>query len=294
MTEEELEQIRELIKADGDSRDKTLQDTISGVMTRLMKEPGGKDKQLGDRLTKIEKGLDAITKSTNSDAFSTIIRQQIDAAFEELATSEEEELSKTPERETENQKAPDQQKTANSQENKAIAELKKQIAKNAEAYQAQVETLQAALTQETSTREKLAEQARVNGMQEDLMKGLRGKVTPATEAQMFILMKEEGLLVEEPETNRYLVKMTEPTGLSSNMTIDKALPKLLQDKYPFFNPKRDGTGTGGTGGTDASKTNGSGGKIFQGGDRQPTDAELVKIMNDPKQVESAMQELNRL
>lgn len=84
------------------------------------------------------------------------------------------------------------------------------------------------------------------------------------------------------------------TGYPTTMTIDKALPKLLTEKYPYFVPNRPGTGTGGNGGGDNGNRNLPAGKIFQGGNREPTDSELMRIMSDPKAMEGMFQELQRL
>jgi hypothetical protein len=100
--------------------------------------------------------------------------------------------------------------------------------------------------------------------------------------------------LKEPETNRYLIKILDPaTGYPTTMTIDKALPRLLSEKYPYFQPGRDGTGSGGVGGGDNTRPSVNG-KILQGGNREPSDTELMAIMNDPKQMQNLFQELQRI
>ena len=68
---------------------------------------------------------------------------------------------------------------------------------------------------------------------------------------------------------------------------------MLQEKYPYFVPRRDGTGSGGTGGG-SDRGQPAAGKVFQGGNREPTDTELMQIMGDPKALNSMFQELSRI
>ncbi len=84
------------------------------------------------------------------------------------------------------------------------------------------------------------------------------------------------------------------TGYPTTIPIEKALPKLLEEKYPYFQQKRDGTGSGGNGGGVDNGRLAPVGKVFQSGNREPSDAELMAIMNDPKAMNNMFQELQRL
>lgn len=289
-TPEQEEVLNKMFSTFGESLlskiDGNMNTALSGLGKRLTSEiPKVVDAKFGTLEEKIQGLQYDPTKQEES------IRTALNKVLEELAA---EEGDKTPAATGDNSGT---QPTGSGVESPAIRELKQQLeaqAKLSEQMKQRLLQAENLANEERQTREKLAEQQRIAGMEEALIGGLRGKVRQNAERDFLNLLRNNEMLIED--NNQLLIKSKDQHGFDVNLPIDQALPTLLKDRFSYMAEVRAGTGTGSTGSSSNTGTQGQqvAGKYFNGGSKMPSQADLMAAMSDPSKQAELFSELQAL
>lgn len=183
-----------------------------------------------------------------------IVRAQFDSLLEELA-EEEEKASLSSEKGG---------KGNSSANNPAIAELQrqmedltKQYSSQLEQMKLQVEAARKAAETERQTRERLAEEARMQKLDDSILDALRGKVRSGTERELLTLMKASGILEEDKEKNMFVIQVDDEFGLKTTKPAVEVLDSVIANRWSHYQDRRPGTGTGATPPTQGGYTPGN-------------------------------------
>lgn len=287
-SEEQHQELAALLQEQSNKSQEHLDKALSGVMARLVREELPKIvKPTQDRLTEFEGRFQEIGNLQET------ISSSISTAINSLLEDEEKHQPQQP-----NQSQGTSSNTTNNAISPEIIDLKKAItdqARTLQEYKQQFETQARVLQQEQEARKRAESIARQKDMDGDVLAAIQGSVRPGTERHLLTLLKSNGHLVEEQDTNRYVIKITDEHGLPTTALPEKVISKIIQEKYPYFIDARPGTGTGAT---PTSSQNGNyrqqGGKYLQGGGNLPSNDELLSLLNDPNKSLELLRELDNL
>ena len=217
-TPEQEKFLRELMTESGKQTADQFNNALSGLAKRLIVDE--LPKAVNAQLSPISDQLKGLSK----DELGGVVKAQFDSLLEELAKQGEGETI-----------AP-----AANLESGAIAELKKQI----EDMGKMLDSTRKIAETERKTREKLSEEARLQGLDDTVLDSLRGKVKPGTERELLTLIKSAGLLVENKEANRFEVELPDEFGLASRKPAVEAIGDIVARRWAHYQDSRPGTGTG--------------------------------------------------
>lgn len=258
----------------------TMNNALSGAVKRIS---ATLEKQMTDRLSPIEERMQNLPVFDEKQQ-SALVKTALNQVLEEL-TSEE---ANSTQGNAQGNTAP-----ADLNNSPAFLEMKRQMEEQSKQFQQRLQAAEQRAAQEKETREKIAEDQRISSMETGFVNSLRGKIRANTENDMLTLLKTRGLLTEE--NGQYLVKGKDQYQMDALVPIDQALPELLKGDFSYFADSRPGTGTGNPGtssGTGVST--GSGGRFFNGGNRQPDAQELMAAMADPSKAADLFRELESM
>lgn len=204
---------------------KTVNDTLNGFAKRFT---GSVIPEAIDaKLNPIAERLNGFSE----ESLGKVVSTQFSAMLEELAKQEQAAATE-----------PGKAGAAGGADDPALAELRAQLEKT----QKDAEDARKLAQEERKIRQKLAEDSRIQGLDNAVLDALRGKVKAGTERELLTLLKAGNLLQEDKENNRFVVEMPDEYGIATRKPATEAIADLIAQRYSHYQELRPGTGTGGS------------------------------------------------
>lgn len=268
-----------------DSFSKKLDDILDVTQHRSKKETetnlSALQKQLGEVLNKVGNLESSVPKTVQSAVDSMLESLAEEALEEEKAASGTSNFS--PSNDVESLIAARLEETRKEMAKEAAEERKK--------FEKRLKMAEEAAEAEKTERQRVAEQNRLQKMQEDVLSKLSGKVLSGKERRALKAMLDEGVLVPDEESSAYKVKQKDKYGEEVLVDPGEVLPTILAESFSEFLPPRSGTGTGAVASNATPSTYNSSPQFVHEGIKPQ---EFLEIAADETKFNEAVKELEQL